>query len=177
VLDHDSDRAVAIITGSMVENRLERAIRSRLQRDKAIENRLFNPSGPLGSFSAKIDAAYLLGIISAEAHRDLVMFKDIRNLFAHNLMIRDFRSQQIKDKANNLRLVDNLVADYNPDPNNPNDTTLSLISVFPHVKPAMHVRHASERKKRARDRYFMTAQLITVRFALVDRKDWPVPWL
>jgi hypothetical protein len=41
-LDFDSDRAVAIVTGSMIETRLERAIRNRFQRDNAIEERFFS---------------------------------------------------------------------------------------------------------------------------------------
>jgi hypothetical protein len=41
-LDFDSDRAVAIATGSMIETRLERAIRNRFQRDNAIEERFFS---------------------------------------------------------------------------------------------------------------------------------------
>jgi hypothetical protein len=80
ILDHESDRSVAIVIVSMIENRLERAIRSRSCRDEKIENRLFNPSDPLGTFSTKIDIAYLNDLISAAAHRDLVIFKDIRNL-------------------------------------------------------------------------------------------------
>jgi hypothetical protein len=40
-LDFDSDRAVAIVIGSMIESRLERAIRNRFQRDRDIEDRFF----------------------------------------------------------------------------------------------------------------------------------------
>lgn len=174
VLDHDSDRSVAVITGAMIERRLEQAIRNRSCRNETIEARLFNPSGPLGTFSAKIDLAYLTGIISDVAHHDLVIFKDIRNLFAHNLAIQRFNSQRIKDRAKNLRLVDSLVADL---AQKPGAALSTRINFEPDRTPAIFVTHASARKKRARDRYLMTAQLFTIRFAVINLKRWSVPRL
>ena len=44
-------------------------------------------------FSNKIDLAFLLGLLTKEAHRDLKTMKDIRNKFAHNLEVKDFQSQ------------------------------------------------------------------------------------
>src|SRR5688572_19688128 len=101
-----------------------------------------------------------MGLITPAAHRDLVIFKDIRNLFAHNLQIKDFQSQRIKAKARNLRLVDDLVAEATPDEK-------------PRARlgrgvPVIVVKHADRRKKSAKDRYLMTAQILTVRFATAD---------
>jgi hypothetical protein len=169
-LDFDSDRAVAIVTGSMIEIRLERALRNRFQRDKDIEGRLFQPSGPLGTFGAKIDLAYATGLITLAAHRDLTTFKDIRNLFAHNLQIKDFRSRRIVDKAKNLQFVDDLVTDANPDTAGEKQSAR-----FGRGVPVLYVNHATNRKKKAKYRYLMTAQLFTVRFATADLKVWPLP--
>jgi hypothetical protein len=47
----DSDRAAALVIGSMIESRLEDAIKARLIDDQDILERLFRPSGPLGPFS------------------------------------------------------------------------------------------------------------------------------
>jgi DNA-binding MltR family transcriptional regulator len=167
-LDFDSDRAVAIVTGSMIETRLERTLRNRFRPDKRIEGRLFHLSGPLGTFGAKIDIAYAFGLITLDAHRDLTLFKDIRNLFAHNLQIRDFRSRRILDKARNLRLVDDHVAE-------PSADGKQQRVYFGHRGPALFVTHATSRKKKAKDRYLMTAQLFTVKFAIADLEDYPMP--
>jgi hypothetical protein len=57
-LDHDSDRAVALIVGSMIDHRLKRALKVRMvNKDKETTDKLFRVSGPLGSFSARIDLA------------------------------------------------------------------------------------------------------------------------
>ena len=154
----------------MIETRLERALRTRFERDRDIEARLFQLSGPLGSFGAKIDLAYVTGLITLMAHRDLTTFKDIRNLFAHNLQIKDFRSRRIADKARNLRLIDDHVVDAKPDGGAERPS-----AVFGRGIPALYVKHATTRKKKARDRYLMTAQLFTLRFATADLKTWPLP--
>jgi hypothetical protein len=169
-LEHDSDRAVAIIIGSLIENRLHRAILARISRDAAIEARLFQISGPLGTFSAKIDFARIIGLVSSEAHADLVLFKDIRNLFAHNLGIRDFRSQKITDKSKNLRLIDSYVGDIKA-----SDGGRGIIALESGAIPKIFVRQFEQRKTRGRDRYLMTAQLLTVCLAHADLRSWPLP--
>ena len=170
VLDHDSDRAVAIIVGSMIERRLEQAILARSKRDEIIENRLFQPSGPLGPFSSKIDIAYLNGIISTAAHADLVIMKDIRNKFAHKLEIKDFRSQAIRDKAKNFKLIDEHVAQFDEIADQP-----QIANVAHGTKPTIWVRNAAVHKKRAKGRYLMTAQVLAVRLAPVAMASWPLP--
>ena len=92
-----SDRAIAIVGGSIIEQCLEAAILERFHHNKAIRDRIFNPSGALGSFSSKIDMGFLLGIYAAPAHRDLRTVKDIRNAFAHSLDISSFNNQKITD--------------------------------------------------------------------------------
>src|SRR5450759_853097 len=67
-LSSDSDRAVAIIAGSMIETRLATSILCRTRRDPIIEDRLFQPSGPLGSFTTKIDLAYPVSYTHLRAH-------------------------------------------------------------------------------------------------------------
>lgn len=172
VLEYDSDRSIAIIVGSLIENRLKRVILARINRHDEIESRLFRISGPLGSFSSKIDIARLLGFISDDAYHDLILMKDIRNLFAHNLAIRDFRSQRIKDKSRNFRLVDSHIEEFKP---NPGEKTGPLVNIAHGIVPVLFVKHSEVRKRRARDRYLMTAQLLTVRFAAADVRSWPLP--
>lgn len=80
-----SDRAAAIVIASLVETRLTIALQMELHQEPKIIEKLFRPSGPIGSFSAKIDLAYLMGIVSEQAHKDLVNMKNIRNMFAHEM--------------------------------------------------------------------------------------------
>jgi hypothetical protein len=171
-LDNDSERAIAILIGSMIENRLERAMLARFCREKKIERRVFSPAGALGTFGAKIDLAFLIGLVSPEGHKNLSILKDIRNLFAHDLDIRDFRSQQIKDKTANFDLIDSYVAEAVVAP----DGKQTMVTLDPSAKPAIFTKHAAMRLKQAKDRYLLTAQLLTLKFALCEYPavEWPL---
>ena len=93
-LHQSSDRAVAIIAATLVEARLKTALFEKFQRHEKLEKEMFRSTGPLGSFSAKIDMAFMMKIISLGAHRDLENMKNIRNRFAHYIDIKDFESQR-----------------------------------------------------------------------------------
>jgi hypothetical protein len=171
-LDNDSERAIAIVIGSMIETRLQRAIVARFRRNQALESSLFRPSGPLGTFSTKIDLACLMGLLSDEGHRDLKILKDIRNSFAHDLSIRDFSSRAIADKAANFKLIDSYVSEASPGPPGQKDVILD-----PAAKPCIFVRNAAIRLQQPKDRYLFTAQLITVKLATCDDPQAPWPLL
>jgi hypothetical protein len=169
-LDLDSERGIAIIVGTMIEERLRRALLAKSNRNKIIEARLFHPSGPMGSFSSKIDLAYLIGMISSDAHHDLTVLKNIRNAFAHKLDIKNFGSRSIKDKAANFRLIESHVGDLpltgKPEP---------MASFNIGSTPALFVTHLDMRIRIPKERYIITAQLLTIKFASCELKNcvWP----
>lgn len=102
-IEFDSDRAAGIVAGSIVERRLEQALQSRLRTDQPdIVDDLFRPSGPLGPFSSKISLAYLMGILTDQAHKDLANLKNIRNKFAHDLELDSFDAPSTRDRCKNL---------------------------------------------------------------------------
>lgn len=105
-IERQEDRAAAIIAAAFFEDRLTLAIRERLVNDPRVVNPLLKGTGPLASFSAKIDLAYLLGIYGAPTRATLHTIRNIRNEFAHNLAPLTFESQKIKDMCATL---------YNPD--------------------------------------------------------------
>ena len=57
-----SDRATAVMFASVVESHLQRLILSKMRSDLNSDDRqrLFDPDGPLGDFSAKTIIAYAL---------------------------------------------------------------------------------------------------------------------
>ncbi len=95
-IDRQEDRAAAIIAAAFFEDRLTLAIRERLVNDPRVVNPLFKGAGPLASFAAKIDLAYLLGIYGAPHRAKLHTIRNIRNEFAHNLAPLTFESQKIE---------------------------------------------------------------------------------
>jgi DNA-binding MltR family transcriptional regulator len=112
-LENDSDRAVGIVAGAIVEQRLTEAIKARFVQNDTIIKRMFDISnGPIGTFGAKIDLAFLMGIISTEARTDLRAMKDIRNSFAHKLEIDSFEHQEIKGRSLGMRLIERYFQEY-----------------------------------------------------------------
>jgi DNA-binding MltR family transcriptional regulator len=76
--------STAILASAIIEDRLRKTILTKMQRISGnLEARLFDGYGPLGSFSAKIDFAYALDLLSERIFDDLKTIKDIRNEFAH----------------------------------------------------------------------------------------------
>ena len=110
-MESASDRTAAIVIASLVETRLTSTLQAGLHHDEEIVQNLFRPSGPLGSFSAKLDLSRLMGAISAEAYRDLTIMKNVRNIFAHQLKAATFDDQRIADQCGNFRLIETMVCD------------------------------------------------------------------
>lgn len=110
-IETQTDRGAAIIGAAWIEEEINAAIESFLNKDKSSWDRLFRKSGPLSSFSAKIDLARLLGIVSAVVSSDLHIIRTIRNDFAHSILEKDnsilsFNTPRIKDKCLAIRSVE-----------------------------------------------------------------------
>ena len=78
-LQNDSERGAAIVAATVVEVRLLLAIKSRLLQNPVVGNNLFQEGAPLGAFKPRIWLAFLLGIVSEEAMKELIAMADIRN--------------------------------------------------------------------------------------------------
>ena len=112
--DSPSDRVCAVVGSAIVEEGLLRALDARLRADDPSERtffpkaRFFSSSGAMGSFHAKIQLGYLLGMYDKAAVRALEGISGIRNQFAHRLSIVSFDADDkvLKDGLDNLKLHD-----------------------------------------------------------------------
>jgi hypothetical protein len=170
-LAKDSDRAAAIVAATIVEIGLTKAIQNQFHPDEAIQRNLFRPSGALGSFGTKIDLAFVLGIYSADARRDLVTMKDVRNAFAHHLDIVDFDSQRIRGLCFNLKFCERFIHDMPSQAHVPEEKKLYTILKFNAPAPPRAGDHATirigmadlgNRLGSARGRYITSAQIFTM---------------
>jgi hypothetical protein len=77
--------SAVMITVAALDYQLERAIKTTLHHLNAnINKRLFEGYGPISTFAAKIDIAYVLDTISKDAYDELIKIKDVRNRIAHS---------------------------------------------------------------------------------------------
>ena len=98
-LDNESDRGCALMAAAYLDDNLKALIQSGLVDDTHVAGKIIGTSGPLGTFSSRIDMCYLLGYVSSEAHRDLHLIRKIRNEFGHNSKQISFNSDSIKNRC------------------------------------------------------------------------------
>jgi mannitol operon repressor len=103
---HESDRASAILGAAYLDVLLEQLISSFLIDDQNAIGELLSvdrPYAPLSTFSARITAAYCLGLIDGIQYRDLKTIKRIRNRFAHGLQGLSFHDERMVRECKKLK--------------------------------------------------------------------------
>lgn len=104
------DRAIALVVATVLEHGLEGAILEKLVPLPEEEERslFYEDSAPLGTFDAKIRLSYALGILGKEAKQDFLLFKHIRNCFAHSRLPIDFETPEIKQVCSLFTIRDRI---------------------------------------------------------------------
>ena len=104
-LRKETDRGCALMAAEFLSSELGGLLRRRFVDDgKACDAVLEDGNGPLGTFSSRIEFAYLLGLIGPEARRELNLVRRIRNEFAHDYKPLDFNAERIANRCRELRL-------------------------------------------------------------------------
>jgi DNA-binding MltR family transcriptional regulator len=144
-LTPETDRGVALVSAAYLEHELEGLLRRYFVDDTKIVSRLFEPTGPLGTFSAKIDLICALGILPSGECRSLHLVRKIRNEFAHQHKVLSFRESEIRSRC--LELIP-----LNPDPGegNPRDLFIrACMSILATIHAAgTRIKHAAKTSSR-----------------------------
>jgi DNA-binding MltR family transcriptional regulator len=100
----ESDRAAVILTASLLDETLGTLIRTFLIPCSTPKDLLFeDATSPLSTFSAKIDMAHRLGLISSKLTRDIHLIRKIRNSFAHDIFGCDFANGSVRSRVLELK--------------------------------------------------------------------------
>lgn len=105
VLNHESDMSIVIVSVSYVDACLGALLQSFLLHSSVTEKLLDPRSGVLGSFSAKSDVAYSMGLIPKSIYQDLQQLGEIRNQFAHHHLSLTFSDSAIDAFCNKLNHI------------------------------------------------------------------------
>jgi hypothetical protein len=101
-IDQQGDRTAAIMAGGYLEDFLAMSVKKLLVDDAKVIDDFFAGMGPLSSFSAKIDMAYLLRLVDDENRKRMHIIRRIRNDFAHDLSPLTFKSKRVADRCRAL---------------------------------------------------------------------------
>lgn len=103
-LAKESDRAIAIIAACLLDNLLEKLIRTSYIKDPQVRY-LFKNDRILQTFFSKINIAYFSGLIPKFVYHDLKLICEIRNKFAHSITANlTFTESSIVQRINSFEL-------------------------------------------------------------------------
>jgi mannitol operon repressor len=105
VLNNEPDFSVVIVTLGYLDACLGTLLHNFFIESSVSDNLLEAGRGQLGSFGARSDLAYSLGLISKPMHQDLLQLAQIRNLVAHHHLSMDFSSPTLQDACMKLRYL------------------------------------------------------------------------
>jgi mannitol operon repressor len=104
----ESDRATAILGAAMLDEKLRQLLEAFFVEDDGQVRLLLEDEGaPIGAFGVRIRLSYCLG---ADDRAKLVLIKDIRNRFAHQLHGLSFDSPGVAAQCERLKGL----LDYHP---------------------------------------------------------------
>ena len=104
-LQAESDRAMVVIGGSLLEDGLREMIRTKLRPmdvQELRELRIFAHDGPIGGFSKTITVAYALGLIDGQTVKELTDIREMRNACAHSFRPIDFKTPELANVCKRL---------------------------------------------------------------------------
>lgn len=108
--EKESDRAAVILTASLFDNSLAQLISvSLVASPSSTDDLLDGANAPISTFSARINLAYRLGLISRKFCRDLHLIRSIRNSFAHNIHGCSFDESSVKSRVLELAKSSGLI--------------------------------------------------------------------
>ncbi|WP_414730131.1 hypothetical protein [Zhongshania aliphaticivorans] len=107
-LGHESDRAIVIVAGALLDDALNETIQAYLVPAEKKEWCVFSSvNSPVSSFSSRINLCFQLGLISNVMQRDLHIVRKLRNDFAHNPFDLSFETPSVASRIEELDRVAN----------------------------------------------------------------------
>jgi DNA-binding MltR family transcriptional regulator len=109
VLNDESDHS-AIIVGVAYLDACLGAMLQRFLIHSTTSAKLLDPrGGALGTFSARSDVCYALGLISKVMLQDLLVLAELRNQCAHHHLLQSFADSRIADECKKLSFAATLL--------------------------------------------------------------------
>jgi DNA-binding MltR family transcriptional regulator len=108
VLNKSDDLSVILVATSFLDLSLASILKRKLLDNSATNKLLDARSGALGSFVARSDVCYALGLIGKPIYRDILKIAEIRNMIAHHHLALNFKAEGIAKLCGELSYVGSL---------------------------------------------------------------------
>lgn len=107
--ENETDRGLAILAAAQLDVGLGKMLRSHIVDDSTADKLLLEDRAVLSSLSARLNAAYGFGWLSAMEFNDINIIRDVRNKFAHRLHGLTFETQAIRDRTYKLQSMGRVI--------------------------------------------------------------------
>ena len=101
--EHD-DRSLVLTMAAFAEDTLELLLLGYLREPKQAKELVNGFNAPLATFSSRIKAAFVLGLIRRDGYQTLEIMRKIRNKFAHNWSGVSLDREDVASLINQLSL-------------------------------------------------------------------------
>lgn len=101
VLNRESDRGAALLSASMLDEKILELLQAFLIEGEPAAS-LLRPSGPIGTFAARVDLAFALGLIEEGERVQINLIRRIRNPMGHTWRDIDFSDHRLRDLVGQL---------------------------------------------------------------------------
>ena len=103
VLNSEADLACVVVGAAFLDAALKTLLSEKLLKSSGVTEKLLDDrGGVLGTFSARADLAYCLGIVRKHHYNDLCVVMEIRNHFAHKHLQLAFDDVAVREKCDRL---------------------------------------------------------------------------
>lgn len=94
-LQRETDRGLPLVAAALIDEKLQNALQAFLCPGKSAERLLNEPGAPLGTFAARIDACFALGLIDDFEYHEISLVRKVRNVFAHSKHGFSFQNEKV----------------------------------------------------------------------------------
>lgn len=101
-LQCETDRGLPLVSAALIDEKLIETLQSFFCMGYAAERLLLEPNAPLGTFAARAEVCFALGLIDEHEYREVTLIRKIRNLFAHSRHGLSFTDQKVTGLCTSL---------------------------------------------------------------------------
>jgi len=95
-LSRETDRGLALVGAALIDEKLRDTLESFFCEGTSASKLLDGGYAPIGTFSARIQLCYSLGLIDEQEYREISLVRKVRNEFAHSKHGISFQTERIR---------------------------------------------------------------------------------
>jgi len=102
-LKKETDRGLPLVGTALIDEKLRDTLEAFFINKKTAQKLLDEPNSPIGTFSAKLNTCYALGLIDDYEYSEINLLRKVRNEFAHSKHGISFQTGKIVGLCSTLK--------------------------------------------------------------------------